>query len=599
MTLYEYDKNGNVINKKVDNGLETTYEYNDANLITKMINKKGMQVYNEYLCTYNRDGSKYDERETGKPTKFYSYDKMGRLSSEGELADHFIAYYNNSYTYDLNGNRIRTVRTDNQAGIRNIDNYTYDANNRLTGKNTVLADNMSTLNGQITDYTSYFYDNNGNTTAEQTFSYTTGAQSTASAIAGRSNGNSLKVYEYNAFNQLTAYSDGSSSAQYQYNANGLRTKKTLNGQSTGFIWNGTNLAAETSKGGITNTYTYDITGIHSTNQNGTIGIYQKNPHGDITSIVDSSGTKLNTYNYDAFGNETINEETIANPFRYAGEYYDTESGNIYLRARYYTPSAGRFINEDPIKDGFNWYSYCAGNPVKYVDPTGLIYCDFDTSPSQLEEYRKNNYIVVHEEEEAINIYLNVNISGELADKIIPGSDMTYRDAAVKGILTVWQGEYDYKTVNVFVEDFGDGGTHPEDYDVLPITIVEGEGKVMNGDEVVRTAPALTYLPGDSARASKTELYTQNGHELSYWEIMKTSGHEMGHGMGILDVYSDIIVKDMGMDSIMNDHWKTDKAQQIDYYMLMQAQKSNTLQSYGENFLNCIDAIGNWFGYTKK
>ena len=200
---------------------------------------------------------------------------------------------------------------------------------------------------------------------------------------------SLRVYEYNAFNQLTAYSDGSSSAQYQYNANGLRTKKTVNGQSTGFIWNGTNLAAETSKGSITNTYTYDITGIHSTNQNGTIGIYQKNPHGDITSIVDSSGTKLNTYNYDAFGNETISEETIANPFRYAGEYYDTESDNIYLRARYYTPNIGRFINEDPIQSGLNWYSYCAGNPILYKDPSGLkITCEEENSKTIIELLRE-------------------------------------------------------------------------------------------------------------------------------------------------------------------------------------------------------------------
>ena len=323
-----------------------------------------MQTYNEYTCGYQQDGAKVTQKETGQTPRYYQYDRMGRLVLEARITENLQNEEGRAYTYDLSGNRLKSTITDYTNNTSQMVNYMYDQNNRLTG--------TTTSEGQeITSYSSYFYDNNGNTTAEQTFSYTTGTQSKASAIAGRSNGNSLRVYEYNAFNQLTAYSDGSSSAQYQYNANGLRTKKTVNGQSTGFIWNGTNLAAEKMNGQIKNTYTYDITGIHSTNQNGTIGIYQKNPHGDITSIVDSSGTKLNTYNYDAFGNETINEETIANPFRYAGEYYDTESGNIYLRARYYTPSTGRFINEDPIQSGLNWYSYCASNPIKYADPSGL------------------------------------------------------------------------------------------------------------------------------------------------------------------------------------------------------------------------------------
>ena len=371
MTLYEYDKNGNVTNKKVGSDIETTYEYNDGNLITRMVNKKGSQVYNDYECSYLGDGSKLLETENGTFAKTYTYDKMGRLSSEAAQRSMLEMAYNKTYEYDASGNRVKSIQSDYDTDTREIVSYAYDGNNRLSGKSTVLANSTNTQSGEVTNYTSYFYDRNGNTTAEQTFSYTTGIQATASTIAGRSSGNSLRVYEYDSFNQLTAYSDGSSSAQYQYNANGLRTKKTVNGQSTGFIWNGTNLAAEKMNGQIKNTYTYDITGIHSTNQNGTIGIYQKNPHGDITSIVDSSGTKLNTYDYDAFGNEAINEETVANPFRYCGEYYDNESGNIYLRARYYNPGTGRFINEDPIRYSTNWYIYGNNNPLQYVDPSGL------------------------------------------------------------------------------------------------------------------------------------------------------------------------------------------------------------------------------------
>ena len=66
-------------------------------------------------------------------------------------------------------------------------------------------------------------------------------------------------------------------------------------------------------------------------------------------------------------NKTDND---TNPFRYCGEYYDSETDSIYLRARYYKPTVGRFITEDPINDKLNWYSYCENNPIALIDPSG-------------------------------------------------------------------------------------------------------------------------------------------------------------------------------------------------------------------------------------
>ena len=96
-----------------------------------------------------------------------------------------------------------------------------------------------------------------------------------------------------------------------------------------------------------------------------------NTHGDVQGLINRAGDLTKNYEYDAFGNEIDKVDTDTNPFRYCGEYYDTETGNIYLRARYYDPSTGGFISEDPIRDGYNWYSYCGGNPVIYIDKTGL------------------------------------------------------------------------------------------------------------------------------------------------------------------------------------------------------------------------------------
>ena len=147
--------------------------------------------------------------------------------------------------------------------------------------------------------------------------------------------------------------------------------QTINGEFTGYVWNGSNLAAETSGNAVTSTYTYGADGITTANINGTTNIYLKNVHGDIVGMTDTAGTIQKTYRYDAFGNEQNPDEADKNPFRYTGEYFDKETDNIYLRNRYYSPNIGRFITEDPIWDGLNWYAYCGNNPVMFVDPWGL------------------------------------------------------------------------------------------------------------------------------------------------------------------------------------------------------------------------------------
>ena len=72
---------------------------------------------------------------------------------------------------------------------------------------------------------------------------------------------------------------------------------------------------------------------------------------------------------------------LTNPFRYCGEYYDTETGTYYLRARYYNPKIGRFLardtykgeNNDPLS--LNLYTYCKNNPIIYVDYSGFMPVD--------------------------------------------------------------------------------------------------------------------------------------------------------------------------------------------------------------------------------
>ena len=100
--------------------------------------------------------------------------------------------------------------------------------------------------------------------------------------------------------------------------------------------------------------------------------------GSITDITDCHGTVLNHYAYDAFGNRTVEEETVENRFGFAGEILDAVTGQYYLRARFYNPVIARFLSEDTYYgDGLNLYAYCHNNPVGYVDPSGhyRLICD--------------------------------------------------------------------------------------------------------------------------------------------------------------------------------------------------------------------------------
>ena len=144
--------------------------------------------------------------------------------------------------------------------------------------------------------------------------------------------------------------------------------KTVDGKTTKHIWDGTNIVGDVTDGTVTK-YIRGLQLISSKNGSNE-NFYTYNGHGDVVQLTNSTGAITKQYDYDAFGVETNKTDNDTNPFRYCGEYYDSETDSIYLRARYYRPTAGRFITEDPINDGLNWYVYCSDNPINALDPSG-------------------------------------------------------------------------------------------------------------------------------------------------------------------------------------------------------------------------------------
>jgi RHS repeat-associated protein len=155
---------------------------------------------------------------------------------------------------------------------------------------------------------------------------------------------------------------GGVTTTYVTDTNGMSKvlQRTKNGVTTRYVW-GVGLCYEVADDGTSSTYRYyhyDSTGstVALTDGSGEVKErIQYSPYGMIIGRWSKSGTPLDT------------------PFLYTGMLGNQTDpdGLIYMRARYYSPMLGRFLSGDPAREGSNWYAYAGGNPLGFVDPTGL------------------------------------------------------------------------------------------------------------------------------------------------------------------------------------------------------------------------------------
>ena len=111
--------------------------------------------------------------------------------------------------------------------------------------------------------------------------------------------------------------------------------------------------------------------------------------GTPQQVVTASGQVIWDAHYGAFGQATVTTEIIKNNLRLAGQYFDEETGLHYNYFRYYDPSIGRYITNDPVglAGGINAYAYVGGNPLYWIDPLGLFSAaDLPSVPQPIVDY---------------------------------------------------------------------------------------------------------------------------------------------------------------------------------------------------------------------
>ena len=164
---------------------------------------------------------------------------------------------------------------------------------------------------------------------------------------------------------------------FKYDPFGRRIQKSLSAGTVNYLYDGSNSVEEIDAGGALQVRYAQGAGIDKplaeARRAGTNGFYAQDGLGSVTSLSGSAGALADTYTYNAFGVLTASTGTLGNPFQYTGRDYDSETGLRYYRARYYDPSIGRFISEDPIvfSGGVNFYKYVFNNPVRMTDASGL------------------------------------------------------------------------------------------------------------------------------------------------------------------------------------------------------------------------------------
>ncbi|MCD6499498.1 MAG: carboxypeptidase regulatory-like domain-containing protein [Deltaproteobacteria bacterium] len=267
----------------------------------------------------------------------FTYDTAGRITA---MTHPSADNPDEAFTYDSAGNRRRSGQETE---------YRYDAAHRLL---------------QDADYT-YSYDEAGNRLSR----------------ISRSDGSTTQ-YGYDGRGQLTHVTLPSDTrVEYRYDAFARRVEKWVDDALvTRFIWHGDELFAEFDGAGtIVRLYTPTPTvdrpvGVSVRDNNADLVdyYYAPGPDGTILVLLDENGVIVESYRYRAFGAPVGLPASPKNTRLFAGMDYDTTTGLYNVRARWYDPQSGQFLQPDPLPMGraLSPYDFADNHPWSATDPSG-------------------------------------------------------------------------------------------------------------------------------------------------------------------------------------------------------------------------------------
>lgn len=307
----------------------------------------GDTVISGYRYELNASGHRLSVTEAEGRTVSYSYDDLYRLTEENiNGGERTIAY-----TYDNVGNRL--TKTDSVEGTTS---YSYDDNDRLQSETLSQS-------GTVIDTTTYSYDDNGN------------------LIEQVKNGTETTTYRWNDDNRLVAVTTAEGNAvTYDYDDSGIRVSSTVNGETTDYLIDKNRAYAqvleEFTNDQLAASYVYGHDLI-SQERGAETDFYQVDSLGSTRVLTDELGAVTDGYDYDAFGNLIASSGSTENSYRYAGEQFDANLDNYYLRQRFYDQGVGRFTRRDTFEGrlleplSLHKYLYAHDNPINFTDPSGL------------------------------------------------------------------------------------------------------------------------------------------------------------------------------------------------------------------------------------
>ncbi|MGI9302350.1 MAG: RHS repeat-associated core domain-containing protein, partial [Gammaproteobacteria bacterium] len=330
----EQGADGQVI--RYPNGVTGRYLYDDAERVVAMeISDAKGKVLLKHRYAYREDGNLGEfasgfagEKERGYS---YAYDRLGQLAQVNESGGEPIAY-----RYDADGDRI-----ERQAGADKVQAQ-FEAG-RLKRQGDV----------------SYGYDAAGNTTR-------------IDAPAGAAE------LDFSPLNELLAWRGSEGEVAYGYDALGHRVARKTRQDSASYDYVLDHRVTETRPDGKSREYIYapGADRLIAMRDGKKYYYYHLDRLNNVVLITDGQGQVANRYAYLPFGETTVRDEQVPNPFRFTGRFQDSQSGLYDFRTRFYQPEAGRFLSEDEfpafagVPQSLNRYAYVFNNPNRYRDPNG-------------------------------------------------------------------------------------------------------------------------------------------------------------------------------------------------------------------------------------